>query len=94
MKRRNPCEKVLNVKNVGSLQKLWSYTTGGEVNSSPAVANGVVYVGSEYPDHKLYALNASTGAKWTISAGTPAMERHVLRWFGAHIGCGSSAAHD
>ena len=26
--------------------KLWSYTTGEEVESSPAVANGVVYVGS------------------------------------------------
>ena len=26
--------------------KLWSYTTGSEVYSSPAVANGVVYVGS------------------------------------------------
>jgi len=30
------------------------------VTSSPAVANGVVYVASE--DGKLYALNASTGA--------------------------------
>ena len=27
--------------------KLWSYTTGDEVDSSPAVANGVVYVGSD-----------------------------------------------
>ena len=26
---------------------LWSYTTGGTVDSSPAVANGVVYIGSE-----------------------------------------------
>jgi outer membrane protein assembly factor BamB len=30
------------------------------VESSPAVANGVVYVGSS--DDKVYALNASTGA--------------------------------
>ena len=42
--------------------KLWSYPTGASVNtSSPAVANGVVYVGSE--DRSVYALNASTGAK-------------------------------
>jgi eukaryotic-like serine/threonine-protein kinase len=41
----------------------WSYTTGAgtqPVQSSPAVANGVVYVGSD--DYKVYALNASTGA--------------------------------
>jgi outer membrane protein assembly factor BamB len=25
---------------------LWSYTTGGYVESSPAVSNGVVYIGS------------------------------------------------
>jgi outer membrane protein assembly factor BamB len=41
----------------GSL--LWSYATGNTVFSSPAVANGVVYVGS-YDNH-VYALNASTG---------------------------------
>jgi outer membrane protein assembly factor BamB len=41
--------------------KLWSYSTRLVVDSSPAVANGVVYIGSE--DDNLYALNASTGAK-------------------------------
>jgi eukaryotic-like serine/threonine-protein kinase len=30
------------------------------VFSSPAVVNGVVYVGSD--DHNVYALNATTGA--------------------------------
>ena len=46
---------VLNPK------ELWSYTTGGEVLSSPAVVNGVVYVGSF--DHDVYALNATNGAQ-------------------------------
>ena len=53
MVRSNPCEKVLNVNNVGSLSLKWSYTTGAYVRSSPAVANGVVYVGSDYPDNNL-----------------------------------------
>jgi outer membrane protein assembly factor BamB len=45
----------------------WTYTTGNEV-SSPTVSNGVVYVGSE--DHKVYALNAFTGAvRWTYTTG-------------------------
>ena len=38
------------------------------VDSSPAVANGVVYVGSD--DDNVYALNASTGAKlWSYTTG-------------------------
>jgi hypothetical protein len=32
MQRRNPYEKVLNVNNVGSLDKKWSYKTGGMLN--------------------------------------------------------------
>ena len=36
--------------------------------SSPAVANGVVYVGSQ--DDNVYALNASTGARlWSFTTG-------------------------
>jgi hypothetical protein len=39
------------------------------VNSSPAVVNGVVYVGSS--DHNVYALNASTGALlWSFATGS------------------------
>jgi eukaryotic-like serine/threonine-protein kinase len=34
---------------------LWKYTTGNFVRSSPAVAGGVVYVGSW--DHNLYAFH-------------------------------------
>ncbi len=48
----------------GSLK--WTFTTPDPVRSSPAVANGVVYVGSRH----LYALDASTGAlKWTFMTG-------------------------
>jgi len=49
---------------------LWKYTTGNWVQSSPAVANGVVYVGSV--DSNVYALNASTGAlRWKYTTGNP-----------------------
>jgi len=44
-------------------QELWNFTTGGSVASSPAVANGVVYVGSY--DKKVYAFDAASGvAQW------------------------------
>jgi outer membrane protein assembly factor BamB len=57
---------------------LWTATTGGDVESSPAVANGVVYVGSH--DGELYAYDAAgtTGCSgspktweplWTATAG-------------------------
>ena len=47
---------------------LWSYTTGGQVLSSPAVVDGRVYVGSW--DNKVYCLNASTGSLiWNYTTG-------------------------
>ena len=46
MQRFNPYETLLNVNNVSSLQLKWSFPTGQSVFSSPAVANGVVYIGS------------------------------------------------
>jgi serine/threonine-protein kinase len=41
---------------------VWTYATQGHVSSSPAVYEGVVYVGSW--DHKVYALG-------TLQASTP-----------------------
>ncbi len=46
----------------------WSFATGDLVDSSPAVLNGLVYVGSN--DHNVYALNTTTGAKvWNYTTG-------------------------
>ena len=42
-----------------SVKLLWSYQTGRMVQSSPAVANGYVFVGSR--DSQLFCLNASNG---------------------------------
>src|SRR4029079_6597885 len=65
---RNPTENVLDPANVGGLDLAWSYTTGDIVAPSPAVVNGMVYVGSD--DNNVYALDASTGALvWTYSTG-------------------------
>jgi len=49
-------------------QTLWTYTTGGYVYSSPAVADGRVYVGSI--DDNVYCLNASNGVSiWNYATG-------------------------
>ena len=48
--------------------QIWNYTTEDQVHSSPAVADGIVYVGSS--DYNVYALNATTGAKiWNYTTG-------------------------
>ena len=45
--------------------KLWTYPTYNNVNASPAVANGVVYAGTN--NWYFFALNAKTGAPlWTF----------------------------
>ncbi len=50
------------------LRLKWSYTTGGAVGSSPAVVEGVVYVGSN--DAKVYALESARGAlRWSYTTG-------------------------
>jgi len=56
-----------NQLSINSIQ-FWDYTTGSEVYSSPAVADGKVYVGSW--DDKVYCLNAATGAWiWDYTTG-------------------------
>jgi outer membrane protein assembly factor BamB len=66
MQRWNPYETVLGVGNVGGLQLKWNDPTN--YSNSPAVVNGVVYIGSN--DNNVYALNASTGAQlWSYSIG-------------------------
>ena len=48
--------------------KLWSFPTGGPVDSSAAVAAGAVYIGSD--DKNLYALAAADGKKlWSYTTG-------------------------
>jgi len=54
-------------------QILWSYTTGIAAWSSPAVADGVAYIGSGDGSgyDKVYALSASTGALvWSYTTGS------------------------
>lgn len=47
----------------------WAVSIGGNSTSTPAVHNGVVFIGSD--DYKLYALDATNNGavKWTATAG-------------------------
>lgn len=48
-------DSTLYALNAQTGEKVWSYTTGGSILSTPTVANDFVYIGSN--DHSLYAFN-------------------------------------
>jgi PGF-CTERM protein len=60
---------VVAGSNMPNGKLMWNYTTGDAVTSSPAVVNGVVYVGSG--DGNVYALNAAAA---TSQGATPGFE--------------------
>ena len=66
--RFNNTESVISTANVSTLVQRFSAPTGAAIFfSSPAISNGVAYIGSE--DDKFYAFNASSGTLlWTANA--------------------------
>ncbi len=65
----NPYEHSVNVTNVSRLHQVWAASTSNFISqSSPAVVNNLVYIGSE--DNSLYAFDAATGLqKWAAPTG-------------------------
>jgi hypothetical protein len=60
--------EILNNHSLITGKKMWGFGTGDCVASSPCVAEGTVYVGSN--DNKLYAIDFRTGhKKWEFKTG-------------------------
>ena len=61
---------IYNAAGVPKFTKVkWKFKTGGAVYSSPAIVNGVLYIGSN--DHFLYAINLGDGSlKWKTETAT------------------------
>jgi outer membrane protein assembly factor BamB len=80
----NPFESTISVSNVSGLQQRWSESSGDQSSeSSPVVANGLVYATSS--DGRLDAFDATTGTgKWSYELGptygniTPAVAGGVV----------------
>ena len=75
--------KQIHRGNVASLQVAWTYDTGepGALQTQPVVADGIVY--GFTPSHKLFALDAATGAhRWTFDSGIRGTgpNRGVMLW--------------
>ena len=63
----------------------WSYTTLGAVTSSPAVAGGTVYIGSN--DQQVYALDAATGhPRWSYTTQGAVTSRPAVAGGTVYIG--------
>jgi hypothetical protein len=63
----------------------WKFQTSGRVISSPAVENGVVYVGST--DKNMYAVDQQTGAlKWKFAAEGPVVSSPAVAGGIVHFG--------
>jgi polyvinyl alcohol dehydrogenase (cytochrome) len=64
-----PCATAISPETVGDLQQAWFFNTDDVVTATPAVADGVLYVGDW--SGRFYALDAATGAqKWSFQAAT------------------------
>jgi len=82
---RSGLSTYVTAENRGEL--LWSYHTGGEIVSSPAIgADGTIYVGSS--DNNSYAFNPDGSLKWKALLdgpvrSSPAIGPNGLVFFGA-----------
>jgi outer membrane protein assembly factor BamB len=65
-----PEQMIAFVRNGASRQPLWRFTTTDQIWSSPALSNGVLYVGSQ--SKSLFAVDARTGtSKWGFPTNAP-----------------------
>src|ERR1700741_538925 len=81
---------IYNAQGVPKFSQVkWKFHTAGAVISSPAVANGAIFIGST--DGNLYAIDLESGAQmWKLFTGvrvtsSPAVENGVV-YFGSYSG--------
>jgi glucose dehydrogenase len=64
----NRAETILGTGNVARLKRVWAAAAPGMVDSTPAVVNGVVYVGTA--GHRVVPYQAATGKLlWNVVTG-------------------------
>src|SRR5260370_13747227 len=62
----NTTEHFISTANVSQLELAWTFPAQDSIDSSPAIANSIVYFGSD--DGNLYAVDAKTGEqRWSYT---------------------------
>jgi len=73
MYQHDPQRSGKSTSAVSDGRPLWQFNTGDKIRSSPSVANGIVYEGSN--NGFVYALNAATGSLvWQYKGSTSSVE--------------------
>lgn len=66
--------------------RIWTYEVDHKINSSPAVAEGMVYFGAR--DEQIHAVDASTGhQEWTFTTDKEVESSPVVTATTVYIGC-------
>ena len=75
------------------VEAIWKFPTGGTIRSSAAVADGVVYVGSN--DYNLYAVDPATGTeRWRFATGDSISSLPAVVGGVVYIGINNSETED
>lgn len=70
--------------------ELWTYQTNATEMSSPVVEDGIVYIGSGFPNNKVMALNAYSGeSQWETVLEQTVYSSPVIADGVLYIGCNS-----
>ncbi len=84
--------RLLGGTDGGGASRPWAFTCGAEVYSSPAVVDGVVYIGSN--DSHLYAIDAVTGQlRWRYQTGGSVTSSPVVAAGVVYVGCNDFHLH-
>jgi outer membrane protein assembly factor BamB len=75
--------------NASTGDRIWTFPTGDFVQSSPAVVEGILYIGSD--NGNVYALNASTGTKvWSYLTNGPVRSSPAVAAGCVYVGSGDA----
>jgi outer membrane protein assembly factor BamB len=79
-----PAQMIAFVRNGATRQALWKFPTGDEIWSSPALNNGILYIGSV--DRKLYAVDAKTSeVRWRFPPASEIVDTPTVTEIGVIV---------
>jgi outer membrane protein assembly factor BamB len=89
---KHPPASATNQSSQPALTQLWRFKTDGPVKSSPTIAGGKVYVGSD--DGNIYAINLADGSRaWSFKTGDAVQARPIVAGGRVIVGSGDESLY-